>query len=284
VSVAASGSEFAAAGAIAARFVRARLDATALAEFPGPLPPDRPSAYACQEAAIALWPDVIDGWKVGRPAPGQEIAFGADRLAGPIFRRAVRTAEGVMDAPFIEGGFAAVEAEFVLRLGRDAPAGKTDWVADDAAQLVGAMHIGVEMAGSPLALINALGPTVTVSDFGNNAGLLVGPAIADWCARGMDALTCETFIDDRSVGRGAASSSPGGPLDALCWLLGHCARRGRPLKAGQLVSTGAATGVHEISIGQSARMSFGADGEILCRAVKATPQISDAASSVGAAR
>ena len=34
--------------------------------------------------------------------------------------------------------------------------------------------MGVEMAGSPLATINELGPTVVAADFGNNNGLILG--------------------------------------------------------------------------------------------------------------
>jgi 2-keto-4-pentenoate hydratase len=260
---------FAAADAIAKRFVQARLEARALAEFPGPVPPDRASAYTCQDAAIALWPDVIAGWKVGRPAPGQKEGFGQARLAGPIFRRAVRPADGVVQAPFIEGGFAAIEGEFVYRIGRDAPADKTSWSKAEAEALVEAMHIGVETAGSPLALINALGPTVTVADFGNNAGLILGPAVADWRERGLEDLVCEVFINGQSVGRANATALPGGPMGSLRFLLGHCAEQGRPLKAGQLVSTGAVTGVHEIEIGQSAHADFGALGVIECEAVRA---------------
>ncbi len=272
------------ASAIAAAFVRARLAASAIDAYPGPIPPDRLSAYDCQEAAIALWPDAIAGWKIGRPMPGQEKDFGDTRLTGPIFRKTVRRADGVVSAPFIANGFAAVEAEYVFRMGRDAPAGKTDWSTDDVAALVEAMHIGVELAGSPFPGINALGPCVTVSDFGNNAGLILGREIADWRARALHDLACETFIDGASVGRGDAASVLGGPLGALAFLLGHCAARGRPLQAGQLVSTGAATGVHEIRIGQTARMSFGRDGEIECAAARADPAPHRASPSAEAAR
>jgi 2-keto-4-pentenoate hydratase len=54
-------------------------------------------------------------------------------------------------------------------------------------------------------------------------------------------------------------------------LLEHCARRGRPLKAGQLVSTGAATGIHDIEVGQVGRVSFASRGSISCRTFAATP-------------
>jgi 2-keto-4-pentenoate hydratase len=266
---------FAPAASVAQAFVRARLNAEALADFPGQIPPDLASGYACQEAAIALWPDEIAGWKVGRVPPERQAETGADRMAGPIFRRSIQPVAGaaaeVVEVAFIPGGFAAVEAEFVFRLGADAPAGKLRWTQDDAAQLVGAMHIGMETAGSPLAQINALGPRVIVSDFGNNAGLVLGPAIAGWREIASEDLVCETFIDGRSVGRASAAAIPGGPLASLAFLLEHCARRSRPLRAGQLISTGAATGVHEIEIGQSARIDFGAQGEIRCRTTAAEP-------------
>lgn len=260
---------FRSAAFVADSFVRARLSATALPTFPGALPPDLDNAYACQEAAIALWPDRIAGWKIGRASPDFP-RFGGARLAGPIFRRAVWPAGPEPFAfPAFVGGFAAVEAEFVYVLGKDAPADKLDWTREEALAMVGAVHIGVETAGSPLATINALGPTVIVSDFGNNAGLILGREID-----GIDEdLVCETFIDGVSQGRGAAKDLiPGGPIESLRFLLENCARRGRPLTAGQLVSTGAVTGVHEIRIGQSARLTFGPHGEIRCRAVPAEAQ------------
>lgn len=255
---------------IAARFVAARRQARALRDYPGQIPQALADAYAVQDQAIGLWDDEIAGWKIGRIPDAWTGRLGAPRLTGPIFRRAVWTAaEGeTVEFPVFEGGFAAVEAEFVLKLGADAPADRLDWTAEDAAALVEALIVGVEPAGSPLAAINALGPTVVVSDFGNNAGLILGPAVSDWRARMAD-LTCETFIEGRSVGTGGAASIPGGPLEALAFLLGLNVRRGRPLKAGDLISTGAATGIHDIMAGQSSRVVFHGVGEILCRAVPA---------------
>lgn len=257
---------------ISARFVAARRQGQALPGYPGVIPEDLDAAYAIQDRAIGRWDDEIAGWKIGRIPDAWTERLGAPRLTGPIFRRAVRSAgEGeVVDFPVFVGGFAAVEAEFILKLGADARADRTDWTAEDAAGLVEALIVGVEPAGSPLATINALGPTVVVSDFGNNAGLILGPVVTDWRDRMAD-LTCETFIEGESVGTGGAASIPGGPLEALAFLLGLNARRGRPLKAGDLISTGAATGIHDITAGQSSRVVFNGVGEILCRAVPARP-------------
>jgi len=257
--------------AIAEQFVRARLDATALSDFPGSIPATLNIAYAYQDRAIALWPDFVAGWKVGRIGPPWLERLGEDRLVGPIFRRGIRLAppEQMVEFPVFEGGFAAVEAEFVFRLGADAPPDKVQWTAEEASRIAMALHIGIETAGSPLATINDLGGAVVVSDFGNNAGLLLGPAIPDWRTRPFETLTTETFIEGKSVGKGGALSLPGGPFAGLAFALSRCARRGLPMKSGYVVSTGATTGVHDIRIGQEARVVFAGCGELLCRAVPA---------------
>ena len=258
---------------IARAFVEARLEARALPGYPGDIPATLAEGYAVQELAIGLYPDEIVGWKVGRIPPHLQGPLGQERLAGPTFRRFLQApAEGetvVLSA--ITGGFAAVEAEFIYRLRIDAPEDKTDWTPAEALDVVAALHIGVEFAGSPLKTINDLGSTVVASDFGNNAALIVGPEIPGWRDRADETLPCETWVEGVLVGSGTAASIPDGPAAALAFLLGHCAARGRPLKAGLYVTTGAATGIHDIVAGQSARVSFGEFGDILCVAEEARP-------------
>lgn len=258
-------------GQIARSFVTARQQAKALPDFPGKPPRDLATGYRVQDEAIRLWPDEVVGWKIGRVPPPQVPALGAERVSGPIFSKLVWRAAPGAEIPFpvYENGFAAVEAEYVFRIGEDAPPEKTQWTRAEAEALIGAMHVGVELAGSPLATINDLGSTVVVSDFGNNHGLILGPEVANWRAKLDHGLKAETFIEGERVGAGGADANEDGPLDALAFLAGHLAQRGMPLKTGQLVSTGAVTGVHDIRIGQRSRVNFNGSGDILCAAVKA---------------
>ncbi len=265
------------AAGIAQRFVSARLAGQSLPAYPGVIPASAAQAYACQDAAIRLWPEPIVGWKVGLVAPAARAEFGAERLVGPIFQSLLRPAgAGVMSCPVFAGGFAAVEAEFVFRLARDVPPNQLEWTEAEAASYVGTLHVGVEIASSPLAAINDLGPVVTASDFGNNFGLLVGNAIADWQACDWSTLRCATFIDGQQVGSGSAVSVPGGPLAALRFALSLCAQRGHPLRTGQYVCTGATTGVHDIRIGQQARVDFHNIDSIGCRIVPAAAYVTGA--------
>jgi len=253
---------------IAEQFVRARLAGQSLPQFPGKVPTTLAEAYRCQEAAIKRFPDSIVGWKVARIPPAFAQQFPEERLVGPVFEGNLHFARigEVVDVPLIEHGFAAVEAEIVVRVNEDAPAGKTDWTIDEAAELVRSFHLGVEVASSPLATLNDIGPGAVISDVGNNWGVVVGSAVGEW--RSIQELVALSFIDDALAGRGTAFVRQG-VLGALAFALNKCAERGRPLRAGAVISTGAITGVHDIRIGQQSRHVFEGCGEIECRGVRA---------------
>jgi 2-keto-4-pentenoate hydratase len=258
---------------VAAEFVKARRSAGSFTKYPGTPPPDLDSAYRCQDEAIKLWDDTVAGWKVGWiPEPLSE-KFGAQRLVGPIFNRGVLRSNGgaAVNVPVFSEGFAAIEAEFVFQLSKDAPANVAEWTAETARRFVKTMFVGIEIASSPLVNINDFGPAVIASDFGNNAGLLLGAEVVDWQTRSLESMSCETRIDGVVVGRGNAAAVSGGPLTALAFALRCNARRGRPLRAGEFISTGAATGVHSIARGQSAEAVFTGIGSLRCVAVPMAP-------------
>ncbi len=256
---------------IARRFVEARLRARAVDGYPGAVPANMADAYLIQDAAIGQFPGAIIGWKVGGVPSALQPSLGVHRIAGPIFDRNLWRADGaqVVDLPAIADGFAAVEAEFIARIGQADPS-RLDWTVDAARDVVDAVFVGVELAGSPLSEINDLGSAVVASDFGNNGGLVVGPELSDWRDR-LDGIEVETRINGAGVGAGRAASLSGGPMESVRFLLEHCARRGRPLRAGDLVSTGAITGVHRVDARDAAVCIFGDFAEIHCSVVKAEP-------------
>lgn len=258
---------------IARQLVDARRAARALPGFPGDLPAGMAEGYRVQEAAIELWPEPVVGWKVGRIPLELQAELQAERVMGPVFAGHVWTADPANPTPLpvIAGGFAAVEAEYIYRMGRDAPAGKLDWTPEEALDYVDELLVGVEFAGSPLATINVLGPRVVASDFGNNAGLILGRVVPNWRTRPDEVPPCHAWVEGQLVGEGTPASIPGGPPASLAFLMAACAGRGRPLKAGQLVTTGAASGIHDIEAGQTARITFGDLEEIRCVAVPASP-------------
>jgi 2-keto-4-pentenoate hydratase len=249
-----------AAREIAGAFVAARRSGAPVPHYPGDPPRDLASAYAIQDAALALWEREIGGWKVGRINPPRDGELGADRLVGPAFSDAIMAADPGAPFPVFHGGFAAAEAEFMLRLApRDGPLPCTP---NAAMGWVDEVRIGIEIASSPYARINADGPCVTISDHGNNAGLLLGPTVprAQWGA--LDTVEVTLAIDGAEVGRATTATMLDGPFGAVCFLIDNLTRRGIEPKAGWWVSSGAITGVHDVSPGNKVIAGFGALGTI----------------------
>jgi 2-keto-4-pentenoate hydratase len=111
-----------------------------------------------------------------------------------------------------------------------------------------------------MAVVNERGATSIISDFGNNAGVLVGPEISDWQSRPLDEMPAKVIVDNETVGEKTAAAVPGGPLQALRFLIELCALRSVELPAGTLVSSGAVTGVHDVNMDSIARLEFGQFG------------------------
>ncbi|TZG27326.1 2-keto-4-pentenoate hydratase [Sphingomonas montanisoli] len=247
---------------VAKSFVSARRSATGLAQYPGEMPESLAEAYAIQDEAIALVGEGIGGWKVGRIWPPMSERFGAGRLAGPIFVGQV-IAPGA-DGLIFTAGFGAAEAEYLLRIGATPEAGKTSFTLEEAADLIDVVHIGIEIASSPFAEINEHGPAVTVSDFGNNNGLIVGPEVADWRSAGIDDVDITSRIDGEVINTARSSGFPDGVIGSARFLIENMVARGIVIEPGWWISTGAITGVHPVTVGQRFEADFGRFGTLAC--------------------
>ena len=241
---------------IAEQFVRARLAARALPEYPGVVPPDLGDGVSLPGAAIARWPDRSRGWKVGRIPPAQQARYAEERLVGPVFRPTCASPRpgDIVDCPVFEGGFAAVEAEIVICVGRDAPPDKIEWTLDEAAELGRRAVHRHRDRGQPARDINELGAGRGRLGFRQQLGRRRrhrGERLAR-AARGHCAELHRRRIRRRAASRRIATArSPRWPSRSR-----KCARRGRPLQAGAVISTGMITGVHDIRPGQRSRHVF----------------------------
>ena len=218
---------------IAEQFVHARLAARALPQYPGV------GSSRSRNSVSLPGPCASRTGRTPSPA-GRSRAFlrrsrpsmpksgWSARSSRPTFtsQRAGRTIE----CPVFEGGFAAVEAEIVICVGRDAPRDKVDWTLDEAADFVGELCIGVEIASSPLATLNELGAGRGRLGFRQQLGRHRRRRGAATGARWTKS-TVHSFIDDEFVGRGATSMRHG-PLGALAFTLGQV-RASRPPAAGR---------------------------------------------------
>lgn len=244
---------------ISAQLTRARAQARALPGPPSGMPDSLEDAYRIQDASISSWDDRIAGWKVGGVGAKFVDHFGADRLVGPIFAKSVRhvSSDGPTSMPVFDGGFAAIEPEFIFQLGQTRDEDR--------------LFVGAEIASSPIPDINDYGPVAVISDFGNNNGLLLGPEISNWRSRDPS-MQVTTIIDGQVVGQSDLADFASDGQKALAFLVMLSEKRGYDLPVGTYVSSGAITGVHEAPVGARSSLQFGDVGVVELELVSAVPQ------------
>jgi len=256
---------------VAAELVAARREGRGLTGFAGVVPASMAEAYQIQELAMSRWQDSLVGWKIGYISADRRTPGDPDRLVGPIWRQQYDLSEeygSAAEVGIFASGFAAVEAELVIRLSHDLPShDEADWTAQEVADLEQHLLVGIEVASSPIPDINALGPTVIAADFGNNNGLVLGSVLADWPGGAPVQLAC--YIDGQLMGEGSAENLPGGIHHGLATALNILASRGQPVRAGMVFATGAITGIHPIGPGQHCRVEVRGGSSLELRTVDA---------------
>ena len=256
---------------IAAALVAARSEGRSLTRFPGVVPASMAQAYQIQDLAMSRWQDKLVGWKIGYIPADRRTPGDPDRLVGPIWAQQCHHGEeqgSPVEVGIFTSGFAAVEAELVIRLGEDLPDHHRDgWTAEEAAGLEQHLLLGIEVASSPIPEINSLGPTVIAADFGNNNGLVLGSVLADWSSGAPVQLAC--YVDGDLMGEGSVENLPGGIHHGLATALNILASRGQPVRAGMVFATGAITGIHPIRPGQHCRVEVRGGPSVELRTVDA---------------
>ncbi|MGJ8560299.1 MAG: 2-keto-4-pentenoate hydratase [Litorimonas sp.] len=256
---------------ISATFITARREGRALHAYPGEVPTSLEAAYAIQAKSIANWGEPVVGYKVGGIGPDWHTRYPSDWLVGPVFPSHIIHVNdtGPVDVPVFRGGFAAYEPELVFRLsGLSIPRGVIK-TTETAKRFIRSVYIGAEIASSPLAILNDLGPGSIISDFGNQSSVVVGPEIGiDWLDR-LNDIEVTTTIDAAMIGVKTVNPGADGPFGALRFLLNHL--RNKPEfnhSDTAWLSSGAITGVHRAEINSSCSLTYKDLGVINLRMVE----------------
>lgn len=229
--------------AIAARLIHAyrahdRLDLTA-----DSAPADVESAYAAQRE---VWRALVGEqrpqvWKVGAPTrdtPPTAAAIFPSRVA-------------VSPARFSRADFfgLGVEAEIALCFGRDLAADATH---TEILAAIAGVHVAMELVDTRLADAEAAGPLWRLADNLLNGGFVLGDAIPNWREVDFSRRAVRVLADGQPI----AESVGRPPLDdlfhCLPWWLEHIGGA----RAGDIVTTGAWTGMHSVGLPAKFAVTF----------------------------
>ena len=227
------------------------------------VPVNMEEAFDVQEELAKRLGRETAGWKLGMSSPAGMKTFKIDRpMPGRLFRDVMKSAP----ARFARADFNVpmLESEFAFRMARDLAPRFAIWGKDEVLDAVESCVLGIEVADSRYEVKPPIDARINTADNGATGAYVVGPAVKDW--RKIDYVGHEVklIIDGREVGQLKGEMRPN-CLDVLVWTANELSRRGVGLKAGDIVSTGAAAAPYRMEQGGGEVVAdFGPLGKVEC--------------------
>ncbi len=240
-----------------ARLARVPLEPMPAACRPG----DEAEAYLVQAALnrqlSAAGAGALAGHKIGCTTPVMQAFLNIPNpCAGEVFAPTLFRRHGTFrTADYLHVG---VECEIAVELASDlgGTAGRGEVDRANAAGAIGAVMASIEVVDDRYRDYTTLGtPTLIADDF-FNAGVVLGEPVRDWRSLDLLATSGRMLINGEDVGTGRGADILGDPLNALIWLAGNEARRGRTLRAGTFVSLGSVVATCWVSAGDEVRIEI----------------------------
>ena len=184
-------------------------------------------------------------WKVSPPKAGAP-SFGSPT---PLAGLRVSPAQFEGDRNRILG----VEAEVAFRFG-EAPA-KTG-KRTDIERAVEEAFVLIEFCESRFANWDQAPSLCRIADFQSHGGFALGSGTREWRAIDFARQPVELWINGARVAQQRGSHPSGDPFALVAWAATHCAERGMPLAAGDIVTTGTWTGLTPVNPGDEVVARF----------------------------
>ncbi|MEM7251044.1 MAG: fumarylacetoacetate hydrolase family protein [Pseudomonadota bacterium] len=227
-------------------------------------PVDLDNAYAIQDALLGLYEsrgESIAGWKLALTSRVMQELVGIDEpCPGAIFTSRVHeSAVSLAAAQFVHLG---VESEIAVRVGRDFDDPATTYDRGLVGEHVDACMAAIELVDDRAWHYPDIQASDLIADNSFNFGCVIGAPIRDWRALDLSAVAGQMTINGEVVGEGRGADALGHPFESVAWLANHLLRRGRCLRAGDIVLTGSIVATRWLNAGDRMTTTVEGLGEV----------------------
>lgn len=246
--------------------LKAHLEKTLLDDIPDDCKPGSPEDALEVQNVLLTHPAITHaGWKVARTNPELQKEAGLSEPAyGPIFSEFIFESGHTFEKGFPTAG--GIECEFAVILGKDLPAAGAPYTMDQVADAIATMHPAVEITGCRYKTRDDLDRPAKTADFASNFAFVFGAGVSDWQKFDLPNHGVEHIVNGEVITTSTGANVLGHPLNSIIWLADKLAPRGLELKAGQWISTGAATGPIPAPAGSDVTAKFDGDlGSAHCK-------------------
>ncbi|ODU71730.1 MAG: 2-keto-4-pentenoate hydratase [Novosphingobium sp. SCN 66-18] len=243
-----------------ARLLRAAYEAGPIAplrEYLAPL--DADGAYAVQAVNTRYWQAQgrrIVGRKAGLTAQAVQKQLGVDQPDFGVLFDDMRVADGGRLDPALCIQ-AKAEAEIAFVLGADLPL--VDTSPENVAAAVASVHAAIEIVDSRIADWKITFAD-TVADNGSSAFFVLAEQGLPLDGLDLEGAAMAMMVNDSVASTGIGSAALGNPLNAAAWLARTLASSREPLKAGDVLLTGALGPMVTLKAGDAIRAEIAGIG------------------------
>jgi 2-keto-4-pentenoate hydratase len=239
---------------IASRLIKARQQKLQWDAGGGPFPQAVDDAYAIQDIVTQELGAKITGWKTSAPDL-VSIPIAAPVYSQVMFKSGAKIPSSQL---FVIG----IEGEIAFRIAHDLPLAPNPYQREDLLEAVGELMPVIEVVDTRMANGLAQNKKLVLADNQSNGGLVIGAAISNWHELDFTNLKALVTVNGAIEYCGFDGNRAGDLFKLLAWAANHCANRGLPFKAGDIITTGTYTGLLFVEPGSHVVVDFPAIGQV----------------------
>jgi 2-keto-4-pentenoate hydratase len=232
-----------------------------LAALPPDLrPEDLDEGYAIQRALDDLAGPAA-GWKIAATSKaGQEHLGASGPMVGRLYEAQRREPGSALSVSGMR--MRSAEPEFAFVLAEDVAPGPEAPSLDEVLAAVGSLVLAIEVPDSRFSDFSQVGLPSLAADAMCGGHFITGPAVAGWRSLDLGSQPARLICDGGEVSAGSGANVLGDPREALRWMAGEVLSRGWPLRAGDIVLTGASAPPVAVHAGDALEAVFDGLGSV----------------------
>jgi 2-keto-4-pentenoate hydratase len=229
-------------------------------------PDDVEEGYAIQRALDRLAGPPA-GWKIAATsAAGQQHLGATGPMVGRLYEAQARAPGSSLSVSTMRMRSAEPEFAFVLSEDvKDKPDGVS---AAEVLRAVRSLVLAIEVPDSRFVDFGAVGLPSLVADGMCGGHFVIGPSITDWRSLDLRAQRVRLLRDGQEQSAGRGENVMGDPREALAWMANEVLARDWPLRAGDVVLTGASAPPISVRAGDTVQAVFDGLGTVDVRFVE----------------